>query len=182
MQSFRSQEGTARGIDNHSCGMRYMGRDPFSTLLPILEELDGKFSSVSGKIFNTNRRENQVGGGFGVPLELIIEAAAVLVLKELISEFAKDAYRGLRDSLVTFQRNRRLSPQQNALPFASTFSNLALAYDSPITEDEFVASLRAARALSDSIPDDQLLSTDSSGRAIYEWDSVAGEWKGPMRI
>lgn len=164
--------------------VRHYGQSSYADLAPMLDELKSQFGTVATRV--TVPDGSGRGGGFSVPLDIVIEIfdragiVTALVVKDLISELTKDAYKGVRRAILEFREKNR-KPELGAwrLPFSIIVGGLRFVFDPPLSDDDFVVSLNAARALADTLPDEIVSSPKGPGGFFYTWDVGSKVWQGP---
>lgn len=164
--------------------VRHDGFSSYTDLAPMLDALKAQFGTVRAQVITPDGSGR--GGGFGVPLDILFEVVeradllTALFLKDFISELAKDAYKGVRQTILDFREKHR-NPEPGAwrLPFSIFVGGLRFVFDPPLTDDEFIVSLNAARALADTLPDETISNPEGPGGFYYTWDAASKAWQGP---
>ncbi len=155
----------------------------YSEVTPILDELEQQFRSVKTSRFDA--RGLAMGGpGTHAAIDLLIDLgqiATALLVKDLLSELAKDAYKGMRSAILRFREKRSDVDSHRGQPsFSIRIGSLWFIFRTPLTDKEFVEALRAARALADELPDVQVNHPLGSTGGHYDWDPAFRSWQGPL--
>lgn len=167
-----------------SVQVRHYGTSSYADLAPMLDALMAQYGSVGTRV--TAPDGSGRGGGFSIPLDIIIEVyeradiIMALAIKDLIGELTKDAYKGVRQAILDFREKHR-KPELGAwrLPFSIIVGGLRFVFDPPLTGDEFVVSLNAARALADSLPNEKVYNPKGPGGFFYTGDAASRTRQGP---
>lgn len=169
---------------NLTVWVRHYGPSSYADLAPLLDELKLRFGTVTARV--TTPDGSGRGGGFGVPLDIVIEVVewagpvAAFVFKDALSEFAKDSYKGVRSAILAFcEKHRKPELVEGRMPFSIIVGGLQFVFDPPSTDDQFVAALNAARALADKLPDERVSNSEGPGGHFYTWDASSKTWQGP---
>jgi hypothetical protein len=153
----------------------YAGPASYSDLAPMLDALQAHFPRVETRVGNPEGSAR--GGAFGITLDMVFKGAefvATAAAAGLIGGLATSGFERLRRSVLVFlARHREQSIYPDSGPvFAITVNYFWMVYPDSIHDDDFVASLLAAKTLVDSLPESPV--------GHYEWDSARRSWTGPI--
>lgn len=124
-----------------------------------------------------------MGGGFGVPLDVVIGVVGIAAsgfLVGILQEMGADAYRAWRKALLDLRRKARQPEQGLREPsFSITIGSLWLVYDTPLTDEEFQESLTVAYTFAEGLPDEEINHPRGTRGRYYVWDGSSRTWQGP---
>ncbi len=167
----------------------YEGMMSYSDLAPVLDELNKEFRSVRVNVIGTAAiwpsDQEKAGAGLGVDLQFlidvsdVIEVGAALIMKDFLSELAKDGYKSLRGAIINLRDGKRKRMgYSDSVSFSIVVGAIRFDFDEPLTDDDFVCRLKAARVFADSLPESSLLK--QWGGSYFSWDDSSKTWRGPF--